>query len=106
MFRSCCLLLAALLCGCSKSGDELIGMWVWACPGFPDHMTPRITFSPDGTGLVENEVVGVRQMHWRRLDQGRFTLTQASGVTWAGCLSDGAINIRLPSQGGRRAPIH
>lgn len=97
MFRPLSLLLLVLLSGCSKTQDELIGTWVAADPGFPGIVTPQLIFSPDGTGRVVNGAVQDMQMNWRRLDRARFTFSQANGATWAGCLAEGRVYIRVPS---------
>lgn len=104
MFRPFFLLLVVLLCGCSKEEDDLIGIWM--APRLPGMVSARITFSPDGTALVQFDRRRDIQMNWQRHDQGRFTLTQADGATWVGCLSDGEINIREPVQTNRRGRIH
>jgi len=104
MFRLCSLLLVLLLCGCSEKQDDLTGMWEVPVR-FPGMSPPQITFSADGTGRVRNAVVGEIPMNWRRLDRGRFTLTQADGATWAGCLSEGEINLREPVRTNGRGRI-
>jgi len=65
-------------------------------------VTPSITFSPDGTALFGSSGLRIR-MTWQRLGQGRFTLSQADGAIWTGCLSEGQINIREPRPANRRA---
>jgi hypothetical protein len=104
MFRTCSLLLIALLCGCSNREDELIGMWM--TPEFAHIPSSRITFSPDGTALHERPRFSDSRMNWKRLDQKRFTLTQAGGVTWVGCLSEDVINIRARYEGAGRERIY
>jgi len=93
MFRFRCLLLIALLCGCSNQDDELIGEG--RMHGFAG-VSDRITFSPDRTALAQSDRMRASRMSWKWLDRERFTLTQADGVAWAGCLSEGVINIRVP----------
>ena len=98
-FRYCSLLILALLCGCSDSEDELIGEW--SAPKFA-HITPqRIIFSADGTAIVQRDRSYPLEMKWRRLDRGRFTLVQADGEMWRGCLVEGVINVRMPHEVGR-----
>jgi len=104
LFRGWLLLLALLLCGCAKRENDLIGTWV--VPGHSSTIVlPRLTFSPDGTARLARDRMADIQMTWRRLDQERFTLTQADGATWAGCLAEGELNIREPDPPDRRARI-
>jgi hypothetical protein len=103
MFRPFCLLILILLCGCSSSSDDLVG--IWAGPKFRGTAAEWITFSPDGTALLQRERIADIQMTWKRLDQERFILTQSGGETWVGCESEGEINIRMPHGWGPRQVI-
>ena len=98
-FRPCCLLLIAMLCACSNGDDDLIGEW--RTPEFAGSSS-WITFSSDRTAVAQSDRNRAIRMNWKRLDHERFTLTQADGVAWAGCLSEGVINIRMrPERNGR-----
>lgn len=103
MLRLSSLLLFALLCGCSDGEDELIG--TWTAPKFHGTVGQQITFSPDGTAVVQRDRSHPLQMNWRRLDRERFTLALPDGETWRGCLAQGVINVRMPHAVGR-ARIH